>query len=92
MMNNLYLVTGEPQAGKTTLTRKVMSAMGKEACGGFYTEEIRVQGARTGSKLVTLDGQSSLLAHIHSKSPLQKMGQKALLFKAGMNGPSFFGG
>ncbi len=36
--------------------------------GGFYTEEIRSQGIRKGFRLVTLDGQSAILAHVKSQS------------------------
>jgi len=42
--------------------------MGGKA-GGFYTEEIRSQGVRKGFKLVTLDGQSAILAHVKIDSP-----------------------
>jgi len=37
--------------------------------GGFYTEEIRSRGIRQGFRLVTLDGQSAILAHIDIHSP-----------------------
>ncbi len=37
--------------------------------GGFYTEEIRSRGAREGFRLVTLDGQDAILAHINIHSP-----------------------
>lgn len=37
----------------------------KGRAGGFYTEEIRVQGVREGFRLVTLDGQSAILAHVN---------------------------
>jgi len=42
--------------------------MGGKA-GGFYTEEIRSQGVRQGFRLVTLDGQDAILAHIDIQSP-----------------------
>ena len=44
--------------------------------GGFYTEEIRSQGTRLGFKLVTLDGQEAILAHvgIHSRYRVSKYG------------------
>ena len=47
-----------------------------DRAGGFYTEEIRSQGARHGFKLVTLDGQSAILAHIniHSSYRVSKYG------------------
>ena len=37
--------------------------------GGFYTEEIRDRGARAGFKIVTLDGEEAVLAHVDFKSP-----------------------
>ena len=37
--------------------------------GGFYTEEIRNQRVRQGFKLVTLDGQNAILAHVDIQSP-----------------------
>ena len=48
----------------------------KGKAGGFYTEEIRGQGARLGFKLVTLDGQEAVLAHIdfHSRYRVGKYG------------------
>ena len=41
----------------------------KGNAGGFYTEEIRSQGVRQGFRLITLDGQSAILAHIDVHSP-----------------------
>lgn len=41
----------------------------KGRAGGFYTEEIRSRGVREGFRLVTLDGQTTILAHIDIKSP-----------------------
>ncbi len=37
--------------------------------GGFYTEEIRSRGVREGFRLVTLDGQDAILAHVNIHSP-----------------------
>ena len=44
--------------------------------GGFYTEEIRSHGVREGFRLVTLDGQEAILAHIniHSSYQVSKYG------------------
>ncbi len=36
--------------------------------GGFYTEEIRERGARTGFRIVTLDGRTGVLAHFNIQS------------------------
>lgn len=63
-MGKAYLLAGEPRTGKTTAITKLIDAVGKEGCGGFYTEEIRVEGLRTGFRLVTLHGGRDLLAHI----------------------------
>jgi len=41
----------------------------KGKAGGFYTEEIRSQGVRQGFRLVTLDGQDAILAHVNIHSP-----------------------
>ncbi len=41
----------------------------KGKAGGFYTEEIRSQGVREGFRLVTLDGQGAILAHVNIHSP-----------------------
>ena len=41
----------------------------KGRAGGFYTEEVRSQGIRKGFRLVTLDGQDAILAHIDIHSP-----------------------
>jgi nucleoside-triphosphatase len=67
-MKRVYLLTGRPGTGKTSLiTQAVAEVKGK--AGGFYTEEIRSQGVRQGFKLVTLDGQDAILAHIDIHSP-----------------------
>jgi nucleoside-triphosphatase len=67
-MKQVYLLTGRPGTGKTRLiTQAVAEVKGK--AGGFYTEEIRSQGVRQGFKLVTLDGQDAILAHIDIHSP-----------------------
>jgi len=67
-MKQSYLLTGRPGTGKTSLIKQAIAGMGSKA-GGFYTEEIRSRGVRLGFKLVTLDGQSAILAHIDIHSP-----------------------
>jgi len=62
------LLTGRPGTGKTSLIKQAVAEM-KGKAGGFYTEEIRSQGVRQGFKLVTLDGQDAILAHIDIHSP-----------------------
>jgi nucleoside-triphosphatase len=49
--------------GKTTIVRNAVRHLGERA-GGFYTEEIRESGARQGFRIVTLDGESAVLAHV----------------------------
>jgi len=67
-MKQVYLLTGRPGTGKTSLIRQIVVGMRGKA-GGFYTEEIRSRGIRQGFRLVTLDGQSAILAHIDIHSP-----------------------
>ncbi|HJT57394.1 MAG TPA: nucleoside-triphosphatase [Ktedonobacteraceae bacterium] len=70
-MSKAYFLTGNRRVGKTTTIRRLIDAVGIERCGGFCTEEIRVQDIRTGFRLVTLDGQSGLFAYMNSQSPLR---------------------
>lgn len=67
-MKQVYLLTGRPGTGKTSLIRQVLAGI-KGKTGGFYTEEIRSRGIRQGFRLVTLDGQTALLAHVDIHSP-----------------------
>lgn len=67
-MKQAYLLTGRPGTGKTSIIKQAVAGMKGEA-GGFYTEEIRSRGVREGFRLVTLDGQSVILAHINIHSP-----------------------
>jgi len=54
--------------GKTTIIRSVADRLGAKA-GGFYTEEIREDGRRTGFQLVALDGPHGILAGLNIPSP-----------------------
>lgn len=67
-MKQVYLLTGRPGTGKTSLIKQVVAQM-KSRAGGFYTEEIRSQGVREGFRLVTLDGDKVILAHVNIHSP-----------------------
>lgn len=67
-MKHVYLLTGRPGTGKTSLIKQAIAEMRGEA-GGFYTEEIRSGGVRKGFRLVTLDGRDAILAHINIHSP-----------------------
>lgn len=67
-MKQVYLLTGRPGMGKTSLIKEIVSGVGGRA-GGFYTEEIREQGVRQGFRLVTLDGQDAILSHTNIGGP-----------------------
>jgi nucleoside-triphosphatase len=67
-LKEVYLLTGRPGTGKTSLIKQVASHMNGQA-GGFYTEEIRSRGVREGFKLITLDGEEAILAHVDIRSP-----------------------
>ena len=62
-MQRVYLLTGRPGTGKTSLIKQAVADFEGRA-GGFYTEEIRSRGTRLGFKLVTLDGNEAILSHI----------------------------
>ncbi len=62
-MKQVYLLTGRPGTGKTTLIKQALTGLETRA-GALYTEEIRSEGTRLGFRLVTLDGQQATLAHI----------------------------
>jgi nucleoside-triphosphatase len=66
-MNPKVLLTGRPGYGKTTLIKRVVSKLALPA-GGFYTEEMREAGTRVGFKLVTLDGEEAVFAHVDFKT------------------------
>lgn len=67
-MKQVYLLTGRPGTGKTSLIKQAIAGV-RGKVGGFYTEEIRSGGAREGFRLVTLNGQEAILAHIDTPSP-----------------------
>lgn len=62
------LIAGRPGVGKTTLLKRLAALLGEQA-GGFYTEEIREGRRRVGFRLVTLEGQSAVLAHVDWPGP-----------------------
>ena len=67
-MKTALLLTGEPGTGKTVLIREAIAGT-RLTKGGFYTEEIRAGGARQGFRVVTLDGESAILAHVGISGP-----------------------
>lgn len=63
-MGRTLMLSGRPGVGKTTVIRAAAERLGQRA-GGFYTEEIRgADGRRKGFRLVTLDGQEAVMAHV----------------------------
>jgi nucleoside-triphosphatase len=54
--------------GKTTLIKAITKVL-KERTAGFYTEEILGPGGRKGFRLVTLDGQETVMAHKDLRGP-----------------------
>ena len=67
-MKQVYLLTGRPGTGKTSIIKQAIAGL-EDKAGGFYTEEIRSQGVRQGFRLVTLDGETAILAYINFPSP-----------------------
>ena|SRR5947209_8880961 len=62
------LLTGRPGSGKTTLIKRVLKEL-PQCSGGFYTEEIRKYGTRVGFKVVALDGDEAVFAHVDFATP-----------------------
>ncbi|ESO82982.1 hypothetical protein LOTGIDRAFT_223139 [Lottia gigantea] len=60
------ILTGPPGVGKSTLIQKACDAIKSKGISvqGFYTEEIRSGGRRTGFDVVTLDGKRGPLARV----------------------------
>jgi len=64
-MKNI-LICGPPGVGKTTLVKKILKNINLRV-GGFYTEEIKENNRRVGFKIISLDNQEGILAHISVK-------------------------
>jgi len=64
------LLTGLPGVGKTTIIKEFVQNY-RSHCAGFYTEEIRENNVRMGFKLITLDGNSCIMAHRNIRSPFR---------------------
>ncbi len=66
-MKKHILLTGKPGVGKTSIIKKIIPLLGTSA-GGFFTEEIRVMDRRMGFRIVTLDGEEGIMAHVDCNS------------------------
>lgn len=75
-MKPKVLLTGRPGCGKTTLIKQIVDELALPA-GGFYTEEIRQHGGRVGFKIVTLEGEETVLAHVDFNTT-QRVGKYGL--------------
>jgi|WetSurMetagenome_2_1015567.scaffolds.fasta_scaffold61597_2 nucleoside-triphosphatase len=75
-MNSVFLITGLPGTGKTSLIKQALASFQGIKAGGFLTEEIRLQGVREGFRVVTIDGKTASLANvnIHSQYRVSKYG------------------
>jgi nucleoside-triphosphatase len=67
LLHRKILLTGHPGCGKTTLIKRVVKNL-PQGAGGFYTEEIRDGSTRAGFKIVTLEGEEVVFAHVDFKT------------------------
>jgi len=86
------LITGVPGVGKTTLIMKIVEAMEGVGTVGFYTDEIRERGIRTGFSLTSITGGRSILSHVNTKSRFRvgKYGVDVAGFESFIERISFF--
>jgi len=63
------LLTGVPGIGKTTAMRKVAASLSGRSLAGFLTDEIRSERGREGFRLITLNGQEAVMAHVNFRTP-----------------------
>ncbi|MEE4311669.1 MAG: NTPase [candidate division KSB1 bacterium] len=57
------LITGKPGIGKTTFIREIISATQAE-WSGFYTQHILEDKKRIGFRIITMEGDTGILAHV----------------------------
>jgi nucleoside-triphosphatase len=68
MMKRLFLLTGPPRTGKTTILQKVVEKLsGRDfRIGGMISKEINNKGTRLGFEIYDVStGQRGILAHVH---------------------------
>lgn len=92
MKKRVFLITGAPGVGKTTVFLKTVDALKARgiSIGGMVSREVRQKGVRVGFEIVDLDdGKKGWLAHINQSGPqvgkyhvnvedLEKIGAKAI--------------
>lgn len=62
-LSHILLLTGVPGIGKTTVIRKLATALLTQP-GGFYTEEMRAAGRREGFRLLGFNHEQGIIAHV----------------------------
>jgi nucleoside-triphosphatase len=67
----ILLLTGVPGIGMTTAVRRVGERLAGRKLGGFFTDEIRVDGVRQGFRISTFDGREDIFAHRDIESPVR---------------------
>ncbi|MEM3673782.1 MAG: NTPase [Candidatus Bathyarchaeia archaeon] len=71
MRKRIFLLTGNPGIGKTTVLLKVVEDLKTKgySVGGMISREVRSRGARVGFEILDLsDGKRGWLAHINQKT------------------------
>lgn len=82
-MEKNIIITGLPGVGKTTLIKGILHEIRSLNPIGFYTEEIRSKGIRTGFSLISVTGEKSILAsdNIPSRFRVGKYGVDLINFE-----------
>ncbi|MGB9887949.1 MAG: nucleoside-triphosphatase [Moorellales bacterium] len=75
------LPTGPPGSGKTTVIRRLLELLPPGAAAGFYTEEIREGGKRTGFAAQVVGGPRIVLARASGEG-LRRVGRYAVEVEA----------
>jgi len=65
-MAKAIFLTGAPGSGKTTAIQRVTARLNRKA-NGFITQELREAGKRKGFKIITLEGDEGVLAHVERR-------------------------
>lgn len=83
IMKKNIIITGLPGVGKTTLIKGILQEVRSLNPIGFYTEEICEQGSRTGFSLISVTGETSILAaeNIPSRFRVGKYGVDLVNFE-----------
>ncbi|XP_060652701.1 nucleoside-triphosphatase THEP1 isoform X2 [Drosophila nasuta] len=70
----VFLITGQPGIGKTTLVGKIAANMRNQCTlQGFFTDEVRENNQRIGFDVVTMAGKREILAREKVRGNLPKL-------------------